>query len=131
LISSWHWDSGYGQQRILADSSHHTLYVYCVMGRHIKCKNGHTSANRPPLIAHGRLKAGAGVDQSKLRTRRLSDGERQVTYYGQPLYLYTRDGQPYKVHGETWAARCGTRQWNVIRTNGQPVTEPLKCGTPF
>lgn len=132
LIRSWQWNSGFGHpRRILSDSSNYALYVYCVVGHPGDCKHGHTAASRPPLIAHGRWEAGPGIDQSKLRTRLLADGERQVTYYGQPLYLYTGDREPHEVHGEVWAARCGARQWNALQTNGQPVYEPLKCGTPF
>ena len=44
--------------------------------------------------------AGAGVDAKKLGTVKAADGDRQVTYEGDPLYWYAKDTSPGDVKGE-------------------------------
>lgn len=116
--------------RILEGPSRYTLYVFC-SGANQRCA-GHSSPNWPPLIAHGRLVAARGskVKARKLGTRTLSNGKRQVTYYGQPLYLYRGDHSPGQTNGENKTQATGS--WFVIATTGQatipqcPPTYP--CG---
>lgn len=45
----------------------------------------------PPLLTTRRPMAGPGVNAQALGMLRRSDGTNQVTYYGQPLYLYNVD----------------------------------------
>jgi len=45
----------------------------------------------PPLLTKGKPVAGTGVTGRKLRTTKRSDGTRQVTYGGHPVYLYVHD----------------------------------------
>jgi predicted lipoprotein with Yx(FWY)xxD motif len=51
----------------------------------------------PPLTTSGRPQAGPGVKASLLSTIKLSNGRKQVTYAGWPLYLYA----PSTTRGET------------------------------
>jgi predicted lipoprotein with Yx(FWY)xxD motif len=51
----------------------------------------------PYLDGSGTVTAGPGVNAAKLSTISLVYGFRQVTYYGHPLYTYSRDAGP----GET------------------------------
>lgn len=53
-----------------------------------------------PVYATGRIVAGTGVSQIKLGILLLPSGERQVTYLGAPLYLYSRDEKPGDVNGQ-------------------------------
>ncbi len=72
--------------------------------------SGCTSA-WPPLVTSGRPTAGSGLNPSKLATIKLSNGKKQVTYYGRPLYLFSGDrhaGETSYVgvneEGGTWLA---------------------------
>jgi predicted lipoprotein with Yx(FWY)xxD motif len=114
-------------ERILDGPSGFTLYVFCP-GTSLVC-TGHSSSVYRALIAHGSVVAARGskLNARKLRTRKLSNGQRQVTYYGQPLYLYKGDRKPGQVNGES--RRCRSRQglikpWFVIGPSGRAVPPP-------
>jgi predicted lipoprotein with Yx(FWY)xxD motif len=109
------------QQRILEGPAGYTLYVFCP-GTSLTC-TGHSSSTWPPLIASGRVVAASGsrITSSKLSTRKLSDGRHQVTYYGQPLYLYKGDTKPGTTKGEKKLQ--GNGEWFAINTAGRPVIQ--------
>lgn len=73
----------------------------------------------PALQSSGKPMAGSGVSASKLSTIKLSDGTKQVTYEGHPLYLYSADSGP----GET--SYVGAREfggtWEAINSSGHAV----------
>ena len=54
----------------------------------------------PPLLATGKPTAGVGLTVSKLATITRSDGTRQITYNGHPLYLFVKDHKPGDVNGQ-------------------------------
>ena len=59
--------------------------------------------------------AGSGVSSSKLGTKSLAGGVRQVTYGGKPLYFFVGDTGPRQVHGnvsDSW----GT--WTSAKASG-------------
>jgi predicted lipoprotein with Yx(FWY)xxD motif len=69
----------------------------------------------PPLLTDGAPVAGAGVDGSRLGTVIRADGTTQVTYGGQPLYLFASD-QP----GTTTGQGVGG-VWFLVSPAGQAV----------
>jgi predicted lipoprotein with Yx(FWY)xxD motif len=105
--------------RILEGPSRYTLYVFC-RGATERCA-GHSSPGWPPLIAGGRPVAARGsrIKATRLGTRKLRSGKRQVTYYGQPLYLYKGDHKAGQANGENKTLASGS--WFVISTTGQAV----------
>jgi predicted lipoprotein with Yx(FWY)xxD motif len=114
--------------RILASSSGHTLYYWCG-GTSTRCTATHTASRWPPLIARGRLVAAphSGVNAHKLGSRRLKSGKHQVTYYGQPVYLYKGDRKPCAVNGEDRIS--GNGSFFVITTSGRPEPTPCYLGS--
>ncbi len=85
---------------ILVDSSGRTLYLFKAdVGAESAC-SGACVTKWPPLLATGRPTVGAGLTASKLGTTTRSDGTRQVTYNGHPLYLFVKDKKPGDVKGE-------------------------------
>jgi predicted lipoprotein with Yx(FWY)xxD motif len=106
--------------RILTGPARYTLYVFCSGTETTHCTGG-KSSSFPALIAHGRVVAASGshIKSSKLGTRRLSNGQHQVTYYGQPLYLYKGDKRTGKTNGEEKATSQGS--WFVISVSGRPL----------
>ncbi len=107
------------QDRIVVDSSGYTLYTWFHGQGHYGSARYNT--NFPPLIAHGRVLAACGskIDGYKLGTRKLSDGQRQVTYHGQPLYLYDGDHKPGQANGERQQQDNGV--WFAVRSDGHPA----------
>ncbi len=108
--------------RLLVGPSKHSLYVFCP-GTSTNC-TGHPSAKFPRMIATGRVVAARGskINKAKLSTRKLSNGQRQVTYYGQPLYHYTGDTKPGQTKGENKFQ--GNGAWFLISNSGRAIPPP-------
>ena len=106
--------------RILVGPARYTLYVWCQGGSQTNCP-GTSSASWPRMIAHGQVVAASGsqLNASKLSTRTVSGGQRQVTYYGHPLYLYSGDKNPGQTNGE--GKYSGSGAWFALNTHGQAV----------
>jgi len=72
----------------------------------------------PVYFSSGALRAGTGVKQRLLGTTRRTNGRRQVTYNGWPLYYYVGDG-PGEVSCQNVREFGGL--WLVVRSNGTLV----------
>jgi predicted lipoprotein with Yx(FWY)xxD motif len=79
----------------------------------------------PPLLTGGRVQAGTGTSRRLIGTIRRSDGTRQVTYRGQPVYFFALDlgaGAPAGLtigeHVEDPAPVAGI--WYTVLPNGRP-----------
>ena len=114
--------------RILENGVRHTLYVWCY-GTSSACNRTHTASSWPPFLLNGKLvvAGGSGVNRSKLSTRKLASGKRQVTYYGQPLFQYKGDRKPCQVNGEGRVS--GNGSFFVITTSGRAEPEPCYLGS--
>jgi len=85
---------------ILVNSSGHSLYLFA-KDRNDKSACGASCAKFwPPLLAHGKPTAGAGVKASLLGTTRRSNGSLPVTYNKHPLYTFALDKQAGQTNGE-------------------------------
>jgi predicted lipoprotein with Yx(FWY)xxD motif len=85
---------------VLVNSSGRTLYLFTAdVGRHSAC-SGACVTKWPPLLTTDKPIVGAGLTASKLATITRSDGTRQVTYNGHPLYLFVKDHKPGDVKGQ-------------------------------
>jgi predicted lipoprotein with Yx(FWY)xxD motif len=86
---------------ILVTPKGYTLYRYTPDGTHNKATCTGTCASLwPPLLVPkgDKFRGGAGV--GRLGTATLSDGQRQVTYHGMPLYRYQVDTSPGQTNGQ-------------------------------
>ncbi|MDQ6915800.1 MAG: hypothetical protein M3155_08325 [Actinomycetota bacterium] len=103
--------------RVLVDRRGQALYLFTKDGRGpSRCARECTTA-WPPLYASGNPVAGAGVDTAKLGTVR--HGRRlQVTYAGNPLYLYHAD-TPTQILCQNVNEFGGL--WLVVKPSGAPV----------
>ncbi|MFL5944542.1 MAG: hypothetical protein ACJ74C_03755 [Gaiellaceae bacterium] len=73
----------------------------------------------PVYFAKGTtVRAGQGVKKSLIGTTRRSDGRRQYTYRGRPLYYYVHDG-PGEVRCQNVSEFGGV--WLVVRPDGSLV----------
>ena len=73
----------------------------------------------PPVLTEVAPIAGAGVDAKLFGTFKRTDGKRQVTYKGMPLYYYFADKNPGELMGQNVNG-----VWFVLR----PTGEALKPG---
>jgi predicted lipoprotein with Yx(FWY)xxD motif len=106
-----------GAGQVLVDSSGRALYVNDQeKGGMVLCKGGCVSIWMP-LTVHGAPKAGSLT--GKLGVLARSNGVKQVTFNGKPLYTFAED-QPGKVNGDGARDAFGGQQfsWHVVHANG-------------
>ena len=73
----------------------------------------------PPVLTSKRPEAGPGVDQHALGIIVRPDGTHQVTYNGQPLYLFNNDayiGPPVDVGTQSINGAGANTPWGVFNT---------------
>jgi predicted lipoprotein with Yx(FWY)xxD motif len=91
-----------------------------------KCSGACASA-WPPVA--GPVSAAAGVSLSgKLATITRSDGSKQETYNGHPLYTFSGDSGPGRTGGNGISGFGGT--WHAVTTSGAvaPASSPPSSG---
>ena len=111
-------NSGLGT--ILVDSQGRALYLFKKdVGSKSACFGACADA-WPPLRANGKPTVGTGATAALVGTTARADGKPQVTYNGQPLYLYAGDEKPGDTNGQgltTFGAL-----WWVLSPAGNQVT---------
>jgi len=85
-----------GGQQVLVDSQGMTLYWFAIDSPSASKCSGSCSHYWPPVT--GPVTAGSGVTGT-LGTITRSDGTKQATYMGHPLYTYIGDGAPGQNKG--------------------------------
>lgn len=91
-------DTGLG--RVLVDAQGRTLYLFeADKGPTSTCTGG-CATEWPPLRVSGKPTVGAGLKASLVGTTKRTDGKREVTYAGHPLYLYVGDQKPGDTTGQ-------------------------------
>lgn len=86
--------------RILVDSRGRTLYLFEKDTPGRSACTGVCAGYWPPLLTRSKPIAGRKAKQSLLGVIRRSDGTRQVTYAGHPLYRFVEDTKPGRTAGE-------------------------------
>ncbi len=106
--------------RILVNSQGHTLYLFKKdKGTKSSC-NGACAKAWPPLRTKGKPVVGRGASKSKAGTTKRSDGKRQVTYNGHPLYAFVKDTKAGQTNGEGLKAFGGS--WFALSPAGNQVS---------
>src|SRR6476620_6289647 len=93
---------------ILTDPKGMTLYLFTKDTPGVSACYGGCATAWPPLIASGDLSLPAGTPGT-LGTITRTDGAKQVTYNGAPLYYYATD----KAAGDTTGQNVG-KVWFVV-----------------
>jgi len=109
--------SRYG--KVLFDGKQRALYLFTKDGTGDSQCYGACATAWPPFYAKGKLKGGPGVNQSMLGTTTRTDGRRQVTYAGKPLYYYITDKDPLEITCHNVDEFGGI--WYVLGRNGAPA----------
>ena len=113
--------------KVVVDGAGRTLYVYDVdTAKPSKSNcNGACATAWPPLLAGTGTPQVSGVSASLVGTVTRSDGTKQVTLAGWPLYYYANDAKPGDATGQAVGGI-----WWVVGANGQKITTHASSSTP-
>ncbi len=108
----------------LVDSQGNSLYVFASdTENHSNCTGDCETAWPPLKVQNGAIPytptASGDVQSTLLNTALRPDGSTQVTYAGQPLYLYAGDTQPGQTKGQGLNQFGGV--WNLVKPDGQKL----------
>ena len=85
---------------ILVDPSGHALYLFRADSGNSSACSGACAVAWPPLRTAATPAGTGGANAALLGTISRSDGSRQVTYNGHPLYTFIKDQRPGEVNGQ-------------------------------
>ncbi|MEU9832470.1 hypothetical protein AB0D67_13145 [Streptosporangium sp. NPDC048047] len=107
--------------KVLTDSGGRTLYLFEKDRRGRSACYGDCATVWPPYLTGDRPRAGSGARASLLGAVRRTDGTRQVTYGGHPLYRYVRDQRPGDVTGHD--VESFGDEWYAVGVNGRKAED--------
>lgn len=104
----------------LTDGAGRAMYLWMKdpMGKSV-C-SGACAGAWPPVTTSGTVTASGGAKSASLATITRSDGTKQVTYDGHPLYYFSGDSGPGQTNGE--GSNGFGAKWWLIAPSGAQVT---------
>ena len=102
---------------LAAGPKHKTVYLFESDTASTSSCNGPCASLWPPVT--GTASAGEGAMSADLGTITRSDGTKQVTYKGHPLYHYARDGDAGDSYGQ--GLKSFGASWYVLAPSGKKV----------
>jgi len=111
----------------LTDGSGRAVYLFAKDSMNSSACSGACAASWPPVTATGSVTAGAGATASDLGTVTRSDGTKQVTYDGHPLYYYAGDSGPGSTTGQG-SDSFGAKWWLVGPSGASITTASVSSG---
>jgi predicted lipoprotein with Yx(FWY)xxD motif len=112
----------------LVDGSGKALYLWMKDGTNSSACSGACATAWPPVMATGTVTASGSAMASDLGSITRSDGTKQVTYDGHPLYYFVGDSGPGQATGQG-SDNFGAKWWLVSPT-GADVTAAVSGFTP-
>jgi predicted lipoprotein with Yx(FWY)xxD motif len=109
--------SSYG--KVLFDGRGFVLYAFTRDHGRSACYGACAKAWPPYFPPKGSLTVGAGVKKALLGTVRRTNGRRQITYAGKPLYYYVGDTRPRQILCQDVVEYGG--RWLIVRPSGKLV----------
>lgn len=106
--------------KALMDNKDKTLYVFDKDTKNKSHCTGACAKAWPPLLTTKTPTAGSGVKSELLKTTTRSDGKKQVTYNGHPLYRFDEDKKAGDTNGQ--AVDAFGAKWYVISPKGKRIT---------
>ena len=110
-----------GLGRVIVDSRGRTLYLFEKDKRGHSACSGVCAAYWPPLLTSAKPLAKAGAKQSLLGTIRRSDGRKQVTFAGHPVYLFSGDTNRGQTNGEGLTDFGAS--WYAVSPSGKKIDQ--------
>lgn len=104
---------------LVAGPKHMTVYLFeADRGTTSNCSSACAQA-WPPVTTTGAPKAEGGASGADLGTTERSDGTRQVTYHGHPLYYYVSDERSGETTGQ--GVNSFGAPWYVMSPKGDKI----------
>ncbi len=100
----------------LVDAKGMSLYLYTKDTPNTSVCYDKCATAWPPLLTEGTPAVGEGIDAAKLGTTTRTDGTKQVTFNGWPLYYYIKDTKAGDVVGQG----VGT-VWYLLNPAGEMI----------
>ena len=104
----------------LTAGSGRAVYLWAKDGMNMSACSGACAAAWPPVPATGKLTAAGGAKASDLGTITRSDGTKQVTYDGHPLYYFVGDSAAGQANGQG-SDNFGAKWW-LVASSGAKIT---------
>jgi predicted lipoprotein with Yx(FWY)xxD motif len=111
----------------LTDESGRAVYLWVADGNGSSSCMGSCAQAWPPLTTTGKPAASSGVNAGDLGTIARSDGTKQVTYKGHPLYYYAGDSGSGQTTGQG-SDGFGAKWW-LVSPAGANVTASVTAFT--
>jgi predicted lipoprotein with Yx(FWY)xxD motif len=105
---------------VLTDGSGRAVYLWVKDTGDASTCSGACAGAWPPVMATGTVTAAGGASASDLGTITRSDGSKQVTYDGHPLYYYAGDSGSGMASGQG-SDSFGAKWW-LVSPSGSDVT---------
>ena len=104
----------------LTGASGRPLYLWVADSKGMSSCSGACAKAWPPLITKATPTASGGATAGDLGTITRSDGSKQVTYKGHPLYYFIADSGPGKIKGQG-SDNFGAKWW-LVAPSGAAIT---------
>jgi len=104
---------------VLVNAHGHTLYLFEKDMHGKSACYGACATSWPPLISPAKPRPARGVRASLLGVTKRSDGKRQVTYAGHPLYTFIADKKAGQTSGEGLMSFGAA--WDSLAASGRAV----------
>jgi predicted lipoprotein with Yx(FWY)xxD motif len=106
---------------LAAGPKHLTVYLFeADKGTSSAC-NGDCAQDWPPVTTEGKPTASGGALGADLGTTTRSDGSKQVTYKGHPLYFFDDDKDAGDARGQ--GSKAFGAGWYVMKANGSKIDD--------
>jgi predicted lipoprotein with Yx(FWY)xxD motif len=118
-----------GLGKVLVDARGRTLYLFEKDKRGRSACYGACATYWPPVTSSAKPRAGKGVRASLLGLTKRSDGKRQVTYAGHPLYTFFGDTKAGQTNGEGLTDFGAA--WDAVAATGRSVEHAPSDSGPY
>jgi predicted lipoprotein with Yx(FWY)xxD motif len=110
----------------LTNGAGRSIYLFMADSSGKSTCDGACATAWPPVIATGQPTAAGGAQASALSTITRSDGTKQVTYNGHPLYYFQGDTGPGTDRGQGIDG-FGAKWW-LVAPSGSSITAAVTIG---
>ncbi len=105
--------------KVLFDGRRFAVYAFTRDHGLSACYGACAKAWPPYFAPKGTLRTGVGLKRALLGAVKRTDGRRQVTYAGKPLYYYVGDRKPRQILCQDVFEYGG--RWLIVRPSGRLV----------
>jgi len=107
-------------ESFLTNGSGRAVYLWAADSMNKSACSGACAGAWPPVTTTGKVSVAGGAKAADLGTITRSDGSKQVTYSGHPLYYFAGDSGPGQTNGQGSDSFGAT--WWLIAPGGAKIT---------